>query len=437
MKQRLKSPKHPHRRMWKSSITFLRRYKFVVFIVLFALIGAGILLAIHAASPSVSVEPETGTVNPPAANCNDASASNGACVTFGGIALPMQGNINRIGQPPANYSNVGAYVIEVQWDSLQPVSDADIGSHTGFIDRELAYAKANHLRLKIRLMAGDCTNMPSDLAPRDPNNPATCAPDPTDVTVNDTSGGSSGGSSVSVHVAHYWESNVIAAYDNLMQQLAQKYDNKDSGLNEITDSLCMSVYAEPFLTHNDDPTTVQDYLQAGYTDAKGQNCIKQSIDIHAKYWHYVRTGIAFNPWGTIDGTPASPITGSNENFTDQMIAYCREPNVLGQRCVLENNSIRASTKMTTGSVYAKIQSMGPPISLQTAATPRICGTIAPKPSDHDCLVSTINFATNCVGSNAVELPGGFDAYISDGDLGPLQTLLMNNPTDLIRSSFSC
>ena len=336
-----------------------------------------------------------------------------------GMAPIMQGTINRQGNP--NYGVVNGYVVEVSWSQLQAKSTDPI--NTTALDSAITYAKNHNLRLKIRLLAGDCLNMPKDLAPRDPNSPSACAPDPTTVTVNDTNGKTV----KTVHVGHYWEPAMLTAYRNLMQNLAAKYDKPNSGLNEITNSLCMSVWAEPFINHMNDSQSVQDFLTAGYTDAKGRACIKNSIDAH-RVWKYVRTSLSFNPWDIIDGTPAHPVTGTNEAFTESMIDYCRS--ALGQSCVLENNSIRAST--TASAMYAKIKTLGPPITFQTAATVRICGTLNPAPSDSVCLGKTLDFAIG-LGANAVELPTGYDStsnsvYMPETTLAVYDTKLTNNPT---------
>jgi len=65
-----------------SRLAKLNPSQLTVFIVVFATIGAvTLLLAIHALTPGVSIEPENGAFNGPAFTCSDAS-TNGSCVQF-------------------------------------------------------------------------------------------------------------------------------------------------------------------------------------------------------------------------------------------------------------------------------------------------------------------------------------------------------------------
>ncbi|MGH7249708.1 MAG: hypothetical protein ACREGC_01925 [Minisyncoccia bacterium] len=75
-----------------------KKYRVIVFIVLFAVVGGVIALIVtHASSPTASIEAESGTVNGPAIKCSDANASGSGsnCVQFkaassgGGLADPL------------------------------------------------------------------------------------------------------------------------------------------------------------------------------------------------------------------------------------------------------------------------------------------------------------------------------------------------------------
>ena len=71
-------------RLRKNHYSLIKRYKALGFILAFAIVGSIILVITHASSPTVSVEPENGSLLGQASLCTDASASNGSCVKFGG-----------------------------------------------------------------------------------------------------------------------------------------------------------------------------------------------------------------------------------------------------------------------------------------------------------------------------------------------------------------
>ncbi len=59
-----------------------RKRNLAIFITLFAVIGAVSLIISRAATPTLSIEPETGTIQPPATSIDDTSASGGKAVKF-------------------------------------------------------------------------------------------------------------------------------------------------------------------------------------------------------------------------------------------------------------------------------------------------------------------------------------------------------------------
>jgi hypothetical protein len=84
-------------------------------------------------------------------------------------------------------------------------------------------------------------------------------------------------------------------------------------------------------------------------------------------WAHTRSDLAFNPYQYI---LSSGKTGTNEAFTEQMMSYCRS--VLGQRCILENNSLRTSSLGPSyDGMYAAMRSRGPNIAFQTSTMARI------------------------------------------------------------------
>ncbi len=74
----------------RSKLSTRKSRNIVIFIVLFALIGATLLIISKAATPSLSIEPETGQIQTPATSINDTTASGSKAVAFG--AAPPSGD---------------------------------------------------------------------------------------------------------------------------------------------------------------------------------------------------------------------------------------------------------------------------------------------------------------------------------------------------------
>jgi hypothetical protein len=76
-----------------------------------------------------------------------------------------------------------------------------------------------------------------------------------------------------------------------------------------------------------------------------------------------------------------------------MMSFCRS--TLDARCVLANNSLR--TPALYPPMYVHMQSLGPPITFQTAVLAKVGD-----------LEATIQYAIS-LGAASVELPGGFQS----------------------------
>ncbi len=73
------------------SILATKNSRILVFVLLFALIGGAVLIISRAATPSVSLEAESGSLTQPATKISDSGASGGQAIAFG--AAPPQGNL--------------------------------------------------------------------------------------------------------------------------------------------------------------------------------------------------------------------------------------------------------------------------------------------------------------------------------------------------------
>jgi hypothetical protein len=311
-----------------------------------------------------------------------------------GPLKPALQGIIEINQLPtgAELPVAGGVALSVTWKELQPTRGGPIASNNSLdqtISAIRAITQAQHLNLGIRFRVLAGINAP-DWAKSLAGAP---------VTVVAAQGGESG------TVGQFWTDPFGQAYADLERKLAAEYDTVPE-VREVTASRCTTIFAEPLLRQATEPVTVSNLAVAGYTDAADDRCQHQMIDAH-QVWRHTRTGMAFNPYqhpgGNIQDTAG----------TLRFMAYCRQ--VLGPRCVVENNSIRYPPISNYVPMYQAMKQMGAPISFQTAGPNRI-----------GSLPQTLTWAA-AQGANAVELsPGMMDSVL--GLLPQVVQTLRANPT---------
>jgi hypothetical protein len=350
------------------------RWAWGLFGIAFAIAGCGE----QSTGPSSSTPTETTTPSPTAIPSRD-------------LKPMIHGLIDRNGPPAQGLANVvTAFVVNVTWAQLQPTAYGPLAANNP-IDDAVTAARAfpGGMSVKIRLLTG--VDSPAWVKQLDGG--------PVSVySAADHTGGT---------IGRFWTADFGRAYSDLWTKLAARYDSAPA-VREITASRCMTVFAETFLRDTSDPTTVGNLLAAGFSVAADHTCIQQEIAAGTT-WKHTRVGVAFNPYQEILTGGAVKV---DEAFTLSMMQYCRT--TLAAQCVLENNSIRfppldnAYTDM-----YASMQSLGPPISFQTATAARI-GDIA----------QTLAWAVT-EGADAVELPLGYQSTPMLTLEGAAQALRMN------------
>lgn len=304
------------------------------------------------------------------------------------LKKPMQGVLDRKGFPKSGYEEVvNGYVVDVDWKDLQPNSINDAIASNNVIDQALSAIRqtnnsnpGRNMHLKIRLFTGD----------KSPNWAKQLAGGPVNYIEPQNN--------ITTTIPKFWSNEFKNAYDQFIEKLAAKYDNEEE-VRDVTISRCMTVFAETFIRGITDATNRQNLVDAGLTPDLDKQCHKEQVDAHAVLAR-TRSSLAFNPWQYIN---TSTVKGNTDlSFTNEMMTYCR--NKLGQRCILENNSIRdeATTSEPLGNtyatMYANMKSLGPPILFQTATESRI--------GDWR---KTLEWAVT-QGANAVELNSSYGTY---------------------------
>jgi hypothetical protein len=311
------------------------------------------------------------------------------------LKSPIIGLIDRQKAPSAAFYGVlGGYVINVNWASLQFAPGGQI-TPGNKIDQAIAQVRqANkggaHLALKLRVFAGIwAPNWAKSIggAPfviRDPSSKATGT------------------------VGRFWLPAFGLAYQDLESKLAARYDLVPE-IREVTIARCMTIYDEPFIRQIADAVSVANLVRAGYTVAADQACHRAQILAHA-VWRHTRSNMTLNPAQYI--LPTLKV-GTNEAFTEQMMLFCRQ--VLGPRCVLQNDSLRSTSALGPmyDQMYAAMSRGGPNISFQTATMARI-----------GSLSATINKAV-FLRAASVELPFGYQT-MGAATFAVFRTMLARN-----------
>lgn len=263
-------------------------------------------------------------------------------------------------------TQLGGFIVGIPWSQVQPVQGGPLD--TSSIDRVLQYARANGLRIKLRVTAGIDAPAWAKLLGGAP------------IAVSDPQAGVSG------TAGRFWTAAFGQAYDALQAALASRYDG-DPAVAEVVIDRCSTVYPEPFLRQAQNQSSVQSLLAAGYTLAADQACQQQEIDAH-QAWTTTPSGLAFNPY---DSIAADGSSSPDEAYTEQMMAYCRSS--LGDRCVLENDSIRyPALGFDYAAMYQHMVGLGGDICFETAL-PSVVGDV----------VKTLQWAHGEAAS-AVEIP---------------------------------
>ena len=259
----------------------------------------------------------------------------------------LTGLLDRTGPPSAEFENViRSYVVNVNWSSLQPKRRGAL--RTSGLDRQLAEARSNGARVKLRILAGIHSprwTKKGGIKLRDPQGGRGKAP-------------------------LFWTKSFGRAYNDLQRKMAARYDANQT-VAEVVISRCTTFYAEPFVRQTAIKKNRTAMLRAGYTAKRDKKCHKSQIKAH-RVWQRTRAGLAFNPAQFVKAHKQVV----SDRFTVSMMRYCRSR--LGSRCVLENNSIRSpihsldkGTKPHYQRMYANMVRHSPSRAFQTATAARM------------------------------------------------------------------
>lgn len=251
----------------------------------------------------------------------------------GGIA-------SRSSQPAAGTTPpVNIYTVNVNWSALQTSQGGAIAANNA-IDSAITWAQNNNGFVRIRLMAGfHCPGWALNL-------------DGTHMVLQTND-------APSLSVPRFWGPNYLAAYQDLQNKLAAKYDSVDV-VRLVFASLTMIEYAEPLQRFWAKGSNASIYTAAGYTVALDKAAVLAGFQAHASAWTQTATGFSYNP---MDSDNAS----YQWAIDDQIATFGTETQV-------QNNSIGNCGSLNTNyhNMYAAMQASGAYVSFQSSTPSNLC-----------------------------------------------------------------
>lgn len=312
---------------------------------------------------------------------------------------PVRGLVDRQEPAAAPYDSVvDAFVIRVKWKDLQPTREAgaDHGGAlvTTAIDAALWNTRESGQPVRLRVTAGvDAPQWTHTLG----------GEGPVDWRLDD---------GATVPIGPFWNAAFGTAYDKLHELLAARYESNPR-VREVAVARCTTEFAEPYIRQAGQAAVNGPELAGtSYTRALDEECHRQEILTHARWWNQTRSYLAFNPYQRLEqitrpnGTKVWRAT-ADPAFTTEMIDYCVSQ--LGQRCVLGNNSLDPDRPQDYLDMYAHMASKGVPVAFQTATAAKICNNEAPCPID--TWNATLQMAVDH-NAGSVELPRAATGYTS-------------------------
>lgn len=284
---------------------------------------------------------------------------------------PMVGLVDRAGIPSDDAATfVHGFVIRALWSDLQPTPGPLVPD---VIDQALDAADGK--RVKLRVYGG--SQAPEWLMDADGDR----------FTFTD------GDTLEPVTAPRWWGPNFGAAYVELQRLLADRYDDDDR-LSEVTVSRCMGVYAETMTRDLRPPGNLDAFRAAGFSADVDIAAIMEQIDAHT-VWERTYTGLACNPYPRL---LANGKIRADVGVTVRAMDRARTK--LGERAVIENNSVRSGPQSEEyGFMYTAMAERGAPITVQTATQEKI-GSWA----------DALRWAATDLGASAVELPRRYEDW---------------------------
>ncbi len=322
------------------------------------------------------------------------------------LKAPARGLMTRDGLPAVGWDFIDNAVLAAYWSDLKPTATGPYDWSS--IDSQLAkLAERGVTGVRIRIYVG--RHAPSWVkklyGPSVSSGPGEspsvdCSREGGIAVVNPQS-------DVAGCVPYFWRPLALDAYEELMRQVALRYDNNEM-VREVVDSACMTVYAEPFYRAHSELSSNKRLWDAGLSPTADRACHEHAIDIHNRQFVRTRTALAINTWDLLDPTQADYQRGSWEDAYS-FATWAKDR--MGEKLELQNNGLGETSSERcnlspvdpAASYWCYLKSVAGPKGFQTETWDRLAdggGTGA------NGLYLAIDNALS-MGANSLELPGGY------------------------------
>jgi hypothetical protein len=273
-----------------------------------------------------------------------------------GNAAPFQAGqpfpVIDLSEDVASSPGLTGVVVNISWSQLEPTQGTfDFSTLDASLNAVQAYNNQHtSAQLGVRLRVFGANGAPEWAKELDGT--------PITVTTSGDTRGTDG---------QWWQPDYRAAWADLQQALAQRYDNNPL-VREVVVASCASLTDEPFVmaTTSSDKTQL---LADGWTNATEQACLDGALSDYSP-WQHTAVYYPFNPFTTVSSTGK---VGTDDSVTDEVMQRCvNATNSGGPWCILGNNAVSSPASQPAGSlaVYSEMDSLwqsdqtGTPISFQ-------------------------------------------------------------------------
>jgi hypothetical protein len=172
-------------------------------------------------------------------------------------------------------------------------------------------------------------------------------------------------------VPRFWTDEFLAAYEQLMVEVARRYDD-DPRILDVVNSACTTTWAEPFIRSGRNRVANQALWQAGLNPDSDQLCFERSTEIMDLAFRSTRISLATHGvWQLVVG-PDGPPSGMQPSWPKQRALLNDLRSRYGAKLVMQNNGLGGNEGCpsgeplhTTSSMWCWIASLPPPKGFQT------------------------------------------------------------------------
>jgi hypothetical protein len=256
---------------------------------------------------------------------------------------PMGAGLYWLGDPEASLPFIDHAVLSTEWENLEPRDDDFSGAGWDAIDKTME-AYPNY-QFRLRITTGQR------------------APD----WVKSVDGGCIGvthpESGERACVPRFWTDAYLDEYEELMSEVARRYDNKPRIL-DVVNSACMTIWAEPFIRAGDDEGSNRRLWAAGLNEETDRYCLERSTYDMARVFTNTRISLAtHNQWQIVVADGIDPSWEKERTLLEDLRAE------LGEKLVIQNNGLGGDDGCEAGEpdadMWCWLSEVSPPKGMQT------------------------------------------------------------------------